>query len=123
MRDLQTAAKRRGEPWSVAKGFDGSAPLSTFVPRESVGDGSGLAIELTVNGEPRQRDNTSSMTHPVAELVAFASRWSTLDRGDLLFTGTPAGVGPVQPGDRIEATIEKVGRLVVTAVEDSPDGD
>lgn len=113
LRDLQKEAKQRGEPWSVAKGFDGSAPLSTFVPRDRVGDGAGLGIELSVNGEVRQRDSTASMTRGVGELIEAGSRWMSLERGDLLFTGTPAGVGPVVPGDRLEARIEKIGTLTV----------
>jgi uncharacterized protein (TIGR00369 family) len=110
-RELQSTAKQRGEPWSLAKGFDGAAPVSTVVPRETVGDGSGLDIELENNGQVRQRGNTSQMLHPVAELVSFCSRWITLEPGDLIFTGTPAGVGPVIAGDVVEARIERVGRL------------
>jgi 2-keto-4-pentenoate hydratase/2-oxohepta-3-ene-1,7-dioic acid hydratase in catechol pathway len=115
LRDLQSEAKSRGEPWCVAKGFDGSAPVSPVVARDAVGDGSGLEIELKINGERRQEGNTSQMLYGVAELVAFASRWFTLESGDLIFTGTPAGVGPVNPGDRLEARIERVGTLTVTA--------
>jgi len=114
LRDVQAEAKRRGEPWTLAKGFDGSAPVSVVAPREEVGDGSGLAIELRVGGTVRQRGTTSHMLRPVADLVAFASRWITLEPGDLLFTGTPDGVGPVEPGDVVEASIERVGSLRVT---------
>jgi 2-keto-4-pentenoate hydratase/2-oxohepta-3-ene-1,7-dioic acid hydratase in catechol pathway len=116
LRDLQDEAKQRGEPWSVPKGFDGSAPLSEVAPGEEVGDGSGLAISLDVNGERRQEGNTSQMLRSVAELIAQVSRWFTLERGDLLFTGTPAGVGPVEVGDVLEARIDRVGSLTVTAV-------
>jgi len=115
LRDLQGEAKKRGEPWSLSKGFDGSAPVSEVAPRDEVGDGSGLAIRLEVNGETRQSGSTSQMQRSVAALVAFASRLITLERGDLLFTGTPAGVGPVLPGDRLTATLEKVGTLHVRA--------
>jgi len=113
LREPQAAPKQRGEPWSVAKGFDGSAPVSAVAPREEVGDGSGLSITLDVNGERRQSGNTASMLHPVPRLVAQASRWFTLEPGDLIFCGTPAGVGPVRPGDRLVAEIERVGRLTV----------
>lgn len=116
LRDLQSEAKSRGEPWAVAKGFDGSAPVSAVVPRAEVGDGSGLAVSLEVNGRTRQRGTTSQMTRPVARLVADASRFMSLEPGDLLFTGTPAGVGPVVPGDRLVARIERVGELTVEAV-------
>ncbi len=115
LRDLQAEAKANGEPWSIAKGFDDSAPVSTFVPRAAVGDGSGLSITLDVNGERRQCGNTSAMRLGVASLVALASRHVTLERGDLLFTGTPEGVGPIIDGDLIEARIDRVGSLRVTA--------
>lgn len=113
LRDVQSAAKKKGEPWSLAKGFDASAPVSAIVPREQVGDGSGLAIHLDVNGERKQQGNTSQMLSPVGAIVAHVSRWVTLERGDLIFTGTPSGVGPVAPGDRVVAGIEKVGSLSV----------
>ena len=113
LRELQAEAKKRGEPWAVAKGFDDSAPLSKVVGREAVGDGSGLEITLSVNGEQRQRGNTSEMTRTIPELVAAISRRMTLQRGDVILTGTPAGVGPVLPGDRIEARIERVGDLTL----------
>jgi len=118
LREVQAEAKRKGEPWALAKGFDTSAPVSTVAPREEVGDGSGLELTLEVNGERRQAGNTSQMLHPVAALIAAASRWVTLERGDLLFTGTPAGVGPVGAGDVLEASLEKVGTLRVTVAAD-----
>jgi uncharacterized protein (TIGR00369 family) len=114
LREVQAEAKRKGEPWALAKGFDTSAPISTVTSREEVGDGSGLELTLEVNGERRQAGNTSQMLHPVPALIAAASRWLTLERGDLLFTGTPAGVGPVRAGDVLEAALEKVGTLRVT---------
>ena len=114
LRDLQARAKSRGEPWSEAKGFDGSAPVSSVAPRDEVGDGTGLEIALAVNGEIRQRGNTSQMLRPVRELVASCSRLMTLEPGDLIFTGTPAGVGPVVPGDVVEASVAGVGSVRVT---------
>ncbi len=113
LRDIQAEAKEKGTPWSLAKGFDSSAPISRVMPRDQVGDGSGLAIRLTVNGEERQSSRTDHMMRSVAELITFASRTVTLERGDLLFTGTPAGVGPVSPGDTLTAEIEKIGTLTV----------
>jgi fumarylpyruvate hydrolase len=113
LRDLQSAAKAKGEPWALSKGFDTSAPVSLVAPRGEVGDGSGLALSLDVNGSRRQETDTSAMIHGVAAIVSFASRLITLDRGDLIFTGTPAGVGPVRPGDRLEASLDRVGTLAV----------
>lgn len=121
LREVQAAAKERGEPWALAKGFDGAAPLSAVVQRGEIGDASGLAISLEVNGERRQSANTDQMIRGVPEIVAHASRWMTLERGDLLFTGTPAGVGPLRPGDRVVAQIEKIGRLSIV-IEGAPDG-
>jgi len=114
LREVQAAAKKGGEPWSLAKGFDGAAPVSPVTPREKVGDGSGLEISLKVNDNIRQHGSTSQMLRSVADLVAFCSRWITLEPGDLIFTGTPAGVGPVRPGDVLEAELERVGTLRVT---------
>lgn len=121
LREVQAEAKRKGEPWTIAKGFDTSAPVSEIVPQAEVGDGSGLEISLDVNGVRRQGATTSAMLHGVPAIVAHVSRHLTLARGDLLFTGTPAGVGPVAPGDVLEARIEKVGVLRVR-VEAEADG-
>ena len=115
LRDLQNEAKSRGEPWDLAKGFDGAAPLSTVVPRERAGDPAALSLTLDVNGEVRQDGSTAQMLHGVAELVAFASRLITLERGDLLFTGTPEGVGPVVPGDVVRARLSDLASVTVTA--------
>ena len=117
LRDLQIAAKKRGDPWAVAKGFDTSAPVSSVAPAEAVGDGSGLALTLDVNGERRQEANTSNMIRSVPALVAEVSKLMTLERGDLLFTGTPGGVGSVTSGDVMEASLEKVGSLKITVEE------
>jgi 2-keto-4-pentenoate hydratase/2-oxohepta-3-ene-1,7-dioic acid hydratase in catechol pathway len=108
-RDLQKRAKERGEPWAAAKGFDGSAPVSEIAAAEEVGDPGDLAIELRVNGELRQSGRTSQMIFKTAEIIAFVSTIFTLEPGDLLFTGTPSGVGPIRAGDVLEASIERVG--------------
>jgi 2-keto-4-pentenoate hydratase/2-oxohepta-3-ene-1,7-dioic acid hydratase in catechol pathway len=109
-RDRQRVAKKRGGPWAVAKGFDGSAPVSEVAPAEEVGDPGDLAMELRVNGELRQSARTSEMLFKIPELLAYASNIFTLEPGDLFFTGTPSGVGPIRPGDRIDVEIERVGR-------------
>ena len=114
LRDVQSAAKKSGDPWTLSKGFDGSAPISHVAPASEVGQPSRLEISLEVNGERRQHGNTGQMLHGVADLVVHVSEWMTLERGDLLFTGTPAGVGPLQAGDRIVARIERVGELDIT---------
>ena len=107
-RDLQQKAKDKGPPWSVAKGYDTFAPLGIFRPASELGAPQSLSIKLTVNGEVRQDGHTSDMIFPVARLIAHASTIFTLQPGDLLFTGTPEGVGPVKPGDWLEATIESL---------------
>ena len=112
-RDIQGDAKRRGHPWSVAKGFDTFAPLGAFAPAGRVPDPQDLTISLTVNGLRRQRGHTGSMVFSVATLIAFCSRVFTLEPGDLLFTGTPEGVGPVRDKDALEATCAPLAPLRV----------
>ncbi|MDE7122861.1 MAG: fumarylacetoacetate hydrolase family protein [Alistipes sp.] len=107
-RDLQRRAIAEGLPWEPAKAFDHSAALSpVFVPlAELGGDVQRLGFELEINGQTRQRGDTSEMLFTVDRLIASVSRYTTLRMGDLLFTGTPAGVGPVQPGDNLRATLQ-----------------
>ncbi|HWN81936.1 MAG TPA: fumarylacetoacetate hydrolase family protein [Candidatus Udaeobacter sp.] len=105
LRDVQAAAKRRGHPWAVAKGFDTSAPVSAVVPAALVPDPNDLAIELKVNGELRQHGRASEMILGIPALLAFVSSVFTLEPGDLVFTGTPAGVGEVYPGDLLHASL------------------
>ncbi len=113
LRDVQSKAKSAGEPWSVAKGWDTSAPLSTVTPRDQISDVQALEITLEVNGQRRQSSNTGDMIFPVADTIAYLSRIFTLEPGDLIYTGTPAGVGPVRPGDELVASVPGVGRLHV----------
>lgn len=115
-RDLQAKAKAEKGPWSVAKGFDTFAPLGPLTPAEQVPDPQALTIALRVNDELRQEDTTDHMIFPVARLIAYLSSVFTLEPGDLLYTGTPEGVGPVRPGDRLEATGTGLAPLVVSAV-------
>jgi uncharacterized protein (TIGR00369 family) len=114
LRDVQNEAKKKGEPWDLAKGFDGSAPVSHVVPRERAGDASALELSLDVNGVRRQAATTGQMLHDVASLIAYASRWITLERGDLLFTGTPSGVGPLAAGDVVVAKLSDLAVLRIT---------
>lgn len=104
-RDLQSKLKAKGLPWDLAKGFNDSAPVSEFLPKENY-DLKNLNFRLEVNGQVRQTGNTSLMIYSFDYLVAFVSRYFTLKTGDMIFTGTPAGVGPVQPGDRLTGSLE-----------------
>lgn len=106
LRDLQSEAKRAGRPWAAAKGFAGSAPVGEVVSAATFGDPSGRAMRLDVDGETRQRGDTSEMLWGVPALLSLASRTFPLSAGDLVFTGTPAGVGPLLPGQRVEASID-----------------
>lgn len=103
-RDLQNEAKRAGAPWDQAKGYDTFLPLGAWVPLAGQ-ELQALRLRLTVNGELRQDGRTADMTWPVADLLARASQWTTLQPGDVLLTGTPDGVGPIAPGDRMEAEV------------------
>jgi acylpyruvate hydrolase len=105
-RDLQQKAKEKGLPWDIAKGFNGSAPISEFVPLSDYPDLKNLNFSLKVNGEYRQQGNTSMMLFDFDYMIAYLSRFFTLRKGDIIFTGTPKGVGPVKIGDRLEAFIE-----------------
>ncbi|NBB87782.1 MAG: isomerase/hydrolase [Bacteroidetes bacterium] len=113
-RDVQQQAKDRRHPWSVAKGFDTFAPLGAFVPADHVSDVQQLELSLTVNGETRQRGTTRDMIFTVADLVAYCSTVFTLEPGDLLYTGTPEGVGPVRSGDILIASGTGLPSLEVT---------
>jgi 2-keto-4-pentenoate hydratase/2-oxohepta-3-ene-1,7-dioic acid hydratase in catechol pathway len=114
-RDIQAAAKAARAPWSVAKGFDTFAPLGAVAPAAVVGDPQHLELTLKINGEVRQHGRTSDMLFPVATLVAYLSTVFTLEEGDLIYTGTPEGVGPVRAGDVLEASCTNVPTLTVTA--------
>jgi 2-keto-4-pentenoate hydratase/2-oxohepta-3-ene-1,7-dioic acid hydratase in catechol pathway len=113
LRDVQAEAKRNGLPWTVAKGFDTSAPVSTVVPAGRVKDAGQLDITLKVNGVIRQKGNTRDMIFTIDQVVSFLSSIFTLEEGDVIFTGTPEGVGPAAPGDILEAELESVGTLRV----------
>lgn len=99
LRNIQAEAKAKGRPWTVAKGFDGALPLAPLVPVEAVPDPAALTFGLELNGTPVQRGAARDMILSVPRLLAAITRWITLEPGDLVLTGTPAGVGPVEPGD------------------------
>lgn len=105
-RDLQAKAKSKGLPWTLAKGFNGSAPVSEFLPLTDFPDLKNLNFKLWVNGQEKQVGNTSLMLNSFDDMLAYMSRFITLKKGDIIFTGTPKGVGPVKIGDRLEGFIE-----------------
>ncbi|HEX5002871.1 MAG TPA: fumarylacetoacetate hydrolase family protein [Bacteroidia bacterium] len=104
-RDMQSELKKKGLPWELAKAFDGSAAIGTFIPLEEAGPVTGIDFSLKKNGTMVQNGNTSYMLFPVDTLISYVSRYFTLKKGDVLFTGTPAGVGPVDAGDLLEGFI------------------
>jgi fumarylpyruvate hydrolase len=112
-RDLQMAAKAAGQPWEAAKAFDGSAPVTAIVPSARIGHPEQGAVWLEVNGAERQRSDLSAQIWSVAEVVSQLSRSVRLEAGDLIMTGTPPGVDPLQPGDLVSAGIEGIARLQV----------
>ncbi|MGK2943277.1 MAG: fumarylacetoacetate hydrolase family protein [Desulfuromonadales bacterium] len=114
LRDVQNTQKEKGLPWEIAKGFDTSCPLSAFVPANQVRNPQNLQLKLTVNGKMRQNGSTGDMMRTIAELIAEVSSYFTLEQGDILLTGTPSGVARITSGDRLEASIEGVGELVVS---------
>ena len=112
-RDLQAAAREKGYPWESAKGFDASAPIGVIRPADHSGHPKGR-IQLSVNGQLRQDAALTDMIWNVAEIIAQASRLWRLEAGDLIFTGTPEGVGPLVRGDHVTGAIEDVGAIDFT---------
>lgn len=112
-RDIQRKAKEARAPWSVAKGFDTFAPLGPLTRAEDIPDPQSLSLQLTVNGEIRQAGHARDMIFPLAFVIAYLSRIFTLEPGDLVYTGTPEGVGPVHVGDELVATAETDGGVAL----------
>lgn len=110
-RDVQAAMKKDGKPWDTAKGFDHSAPVSPIARAADIGHPERGRIWLEVNGKLRQEGDVGDMIWRVPEIVAELATWFELEAGDLIFTGTPAGVGPLQPGDRVRGGVDGVGLL------------
>ena len=110
-RDIQAKAKEKGHPWDMAKGFDQSAVAGVIQPVAKVGHPADGRIWLTVNGETRQDGDLAAMSWKVADIIANLSTMVRLEAGDLIYTGTPAGVGPLLPGDVLEAGVDGVGTL------------
>lgn len=105
-RDLQDKCKAKGLPWEIAKAFNGSAPIGEFLPVSHFKDLNDINFHLLINGQEKQKGNTSMMLFDFATIIEYVSQFFTLKKGDLIFTGTPAGVGKVNIGDRLEAFIE-----------------
>jgi acylpyruvate hydrolase len=105
-RDIQNVHKEKGLPWELAKAFDNSAAVSNFVPKSTIKDLYDLQFELKINNETRQDGNTKNILFSFEKIIAFVSQYITLKKGDLIFTGTPEGVGQVKPGDKLEAWLE-----------------
>jgi acylpyruvate hydrolase len=104
-RDIQSRHKEKGLPWELAKAFDGSAPISNFIPKSEFKDIYNINFHLDINGETRQSGNTNMLLFSFEQIIAFVSQCITLKKGDLIFTGTPAGVGKVNVGDHLQGYI------------------
>jgi len=113
-RDVQGEAKKMGRPWEMGKAFDESAPCTALKPASAIGHPAKGAIWLKVNGQVKQQGDLSQQIWNVQEQIAYLSGMITLQPGDLIFTGTPAGVGPVKSGDKLEGHVDGVGDLAIT---------
>ncbi len=105
-RDLQTSLKENRLPWALAKGFDDAAVISDFIPKEQYKDVQNINFSLSLNGEVKQSGNTKDMLFSIDKIIAYISKYITLKKGDIIYTGTPSGVGPVSVGDKIACAIE-----------------
>lgn len=110
-RDFQDEAKKKGQPWTMAKGFDTSCPVGEFIEKSKIPDPSNVQLWLKVNSDKRQDGNTKDMIFNVPYLISYVSQYFTLEPGDLLLTGTPSGVGPVVEGDVMEAGIGDISTI------------
>lgn len=115
-RDLQGEAKKLGRPWDTGKAFENSAPCSAVAPASDIGHPSKGAIWMTVNGETRQKGDLSQLIWSIPESIASLSNYFTLAPGDLLFTGTPAGVGAIKKGDVLKGEVDGIGEIEVKVI-------
>jgi fumarylpyruvate hydrolase len=115
-RDLQMKMREMGRPWEIGKAFDASAPIGPIHPVSQVGQFEQAGIWLTVNGETKQKSDVTHLIWSVAETVSYLSRFFKLEPGDLIYTGTPEGVGPVKRGDTMKVGVERLGELTVKIV-------
>jgi 2-keto-4-pentenoate hydratase/2-oxohepta-3-ene-1,7-dioic acid hydratase in catechol pathway len=105
-RDLQRECIKEGKPWEIAKAFDGSAVVGKFIKKEKLPDSGAVSFQLDLNGQTVQKGNTGDMIFSFSDIIAYVSKFITLKTGDLIFTGTPAGVGPVKINDHLVASVE-----------------
>ncbi len=115
-RDLQGQAKKMGRPWEIGKAFERSGPVGVLSPVSAVGHPDHGRVELTVNGELRQEGDLNQMIWKVPEMISYLSDYFELAAGDVIMSGTPAGVGPVQRGDEVVASVEGLGSITVQIV-------
>lgn len=116
-RDVQNQLKKNGHPWLLAKGFDTSCPISDFIPKLAVQDVNDLNLLLKVNGVTKQSGNTRDMIFKIPHLLAYVSKYFKLEYGDLILTGTPAGVSGVKGGDIIEANLNDLAKIKFPVVQ------
>ncbi|MAE07910.1 MAG: hypothetical protein CL661_04025 [Bacteroidetes bacterium] len=105
-RDVQSQCKNKGLPWEISKAFDQSAPIGKFIKRNTLDNQESINFSLTINGEEKQKGNSSDMIFSFENIIAYISKFITLVDGDLIFTGTPSGVGPIAINDHFEAYLE-----------------
>ncbi len=118
LRDIQLAGKEKGYPWTLAKGFDTSAPVSRFVPKELITNIYHEELSLWVNDELKQHNSPAAMIFRIDEIISYISRFISLERGDLIFTGTPKGVGKIEDGDIVKASLGKLVTLQCRVMRD-----
>jgi len=106
LRDVQSKLKEKSYPWEIAKGFDGACPLSKWIPLSELSNKEKIAIQLEKNGELKQNGDSTQMITSIPALIAYMSNIFTLKTGDVILTGTPAGVGPLESGDELKATLD-----------------
>lgn len=106
--DFQVNAKAKGHPWCLSKGFDTACPVSDFIPKETIPNYDDVELWLKVNDVTKQKSSTSDMIFPIPKVISYISSYITLEEGDVIITGSPAGAGPVQPGEVIEAGLADI---------------
>lgn len=116
-RNVQDEAKKKGLPWSIGKGFDTFLPISNFIPKSHIPDPHNVHLHLEINGETKQSDNTNLMIFKLPQILSTMSSIMTLQPGDIILTGTPKGVGPVNPGDRMTAGLSVDGKELEAKVD------